>query len=166
VPLLPERGDTVRGMSQQIVERVPPPLVADETTMLAAWLDYHRETLAQTDSGVDPARIREAAVAPSTLSLLGLVRHMADNERYWFREVVAGERVQEYWAVDDDGDEDLLGAHPGARSLRRPAADRPGRRDALLTGPRGSIGPCDSAVPTPFSSQAPRCSCSPRARAR
>ena len=78
--LLPSvRGDTVRGMSQDSAQRVRPPLVADESTMLTAWLDFHRETLAHKVAGVDPARVREATVAPSTLSLLGLVRHMADN---------------------------------------------------------------------------------------
>ena len=93
-------------------ERVRPPLVADEKTMLLAWLDYHRETLGQKVSGVDPTRMAEATAPPSALTLLGLVRHMADNERYWFREVVAGEQVEQYWAVGEDGDEDLLGAHP------------------------------------------------------
>ena len=99
-------------MSQEGVQRVRPPLVADESTMLTAWLDYHRETLAQRVAGVDPARVREATVAPSALSLLGLVRHMADNERYWFREVVAGEQVDQYWAPEDNPDADFRGAHP------------------------------------------------------
>lgn len=99
-------------MSQESVERLTPPLVADEATMLAAWLDWHRETLAQKLSGVDPTRVSEATVAPSTLTLLGLVRHMADNERYWFREVVGGESVAEYWAPDDDPEADFRDAHP------------------------------------------------------
>ena len=111
--LLPSgRGDTVRDMSQDSAQRVRPPLVADESTMLTAWLDFHRETLAHKVAGVDPARVREATVAPSTLSLLGLVRHMADNERYWFREVVAGEQVDEYWAPADNPEADFSDAHP------------------------------------------------------
>ena len=112
VPFPSGHGDSVRGMSQDSVERVRPPLVADESTMLTAWLDYHRETLAQKVTGVDPARVREAAVSPSSLSLLGLVRHMADNERHWFREVVAGEQVDEYWAPEDNPGADFSGAHP------------------------------------------------------
>jgi hypothetical protein len=99
-------------MSHESVERVRPPLVADESTMLVAWLDWHRETLAQEVSGVDPERMREATAAPTTLTPLGLVRHMADNERYWFREVVAGEQVEDYWAPEDDPEADFRGAHP------------------------------------------------------
>lgn len=99
-------------MSHESVERVRPPLVADEATMLAAWLDWHRETLVHRAFGVDPARMSEPTAAPSTLSLLGLVRHMADNERYWFREVVAGEQVEQYGAPEHDPGADFLGAHP------------------------------------------------------
>ena len=112
MPFLSGHGHSLQGMSQDRVERVRPPLVADESTMLTAWLDYHRETLAQKMDRVDPARVREATVAPSTLSLLGLVRHLADNERYWFREVVAGEQVDEYWAPESDPEADFSGAHP------------------------------------------------------
>lgn len=51
-------------------------------------------------------------MAPSTLTLLDPVRHVADNERCWFRGVVAGKWVAQYRASGDGGDEDLLGAHP------------------------------------------------------
>jgi len=124
-------------MSHESVERVRPPLVADESTMLVAWLDWHRETLAQKVSGVDPERMREATAAPTTLTLLGLVRHMADNERYWFREVVAGEQVEDYWAPEDDPEADFRGAHPGWAG---------GRRRGVAGGGRGIAGRAGRAV--------------------
>ncbi len=59
-------------------ERSEPPYQADERTMLTGWLDYHRATLAWKCEGLSDAQLRERAVQPSTLSLLGLVRHMIE----------------------------------------------------------------------------------------
>lgn len=53
--------------------------------MLETWLDFHRQTLLWKCSGLTPDQLRQRAVEPSTLSLLGLVRHMSDVERVWFR---------------------------------------------------------------------------------
>jgi uncharacterized damage-inducible protein DinB len=88
--------------------RTDPPYVAGEQAMLDAWLEYHRSTLAWKCEGLDDAQLRERAVPPSSLSLLGLVRHMADVERNWFRRVLGGEDVPGiYWTDDDlDGDFD------------------------------------------------------------
>ncbi|MET1002595.1 MAG: DinB family protein [Acidimicrobiia bacterium] len=63
----------------------------DERPMLDAWLDYHRATLLVKCEGLTPEQLRARSVPPSTLSLLGLVRHMAEVERNWFRRVMAGE---------------------------------------------------------------------------
>ena len=73
--------------------RTSPPLVADERAMLASWLDFHRATLARKTDGVAPQRLAERTVVPSALSLLGLVRHLAEVERYWFRIVFRGEQL-------------------------------------------------------------------------
>ena len=62
------------------VERVEPPLAAREREMLEAWLDFHRDTLAVKCEGLTGDRLRERAVPPSSLSLLGLVRHMAEGD--------------------------------------------------------------------------------------
>ncbi|MQY05196.1 DinB family protein [Actinomadura macrotermitis] len=79
-------------------DRTPPPLSGDERTMLAAYLQYQRETLAWKCSGLGADQLREQAVPPSQISLLGLVRHMADVERGWFRNVVNGEDTADLWA--------------------------------------------------------------------
>jgi uncharacterized damage-inducible protein DinB len=79
-------------MSAPRVERPEVPLVADERTMLEAWLDYHRATLLLKCAGLSDEQLRLRSSEPSTLSLLGLVRHMTDVERGWFRRGVGGER--------------------------------------------------------------------------
>ncbi|MEU5208181.1 DinB family protein [Streptomyces sp. NPDC020742] len=68
---------------------VPPPH-ADERTMLETWLDFHRATLALKCAGLDDRQLRRAAVPPSSVTLLGLVQHLAEVERNWFQRVFAG----------------------------------------------------------------------------
>jgi uncharacterized damage-inducible protein DinB len=75
--------------------------------MLDAWLDYHRATLAVKCAGLSDEQLRERAVAPSSLSLLGLVRHMAEVERIWFRDRLAGEDVPHHFITDEDEDADF-----------------------------------------------------------
>jgi len=75
------------------VERVVPAPVAAEREMLDAWLDFQRDTLALKCDGLTGEQLRERAVPPSSLSLLGLVRHMAEGERQWFAMVLGGEQV-------------------------------------------------------------------------
>jgi uncharacterized damage-inducible protein DinB len=67
------------------IERSDPPYEADERTMLVAWLDYQRATLALKCGGLSDDQLRIRSVPPSNLSLLGLIRHMADVEHNWFR---------------------------------------------------------------------------------
>ena len=89
------------------VNRIDPPGVADERTMLESWLDYHRATLAMKCDGLEDPQLRERAVPPSTLSLLGLVRHMAEVERAWFRRFLGGEDAPYlYCARTADGNRD------------------------------------------------------------
>ncbi|MFF3059811.1 DinB family protein [Streptomyces sp. NPDC057909] len=85
-------------------ERSEPAINAAERPMLEGWLDYHRDTLALKCAGLTDAQLREASVPPSELSLLGLVRHMAEVERGWFREVLAGEDVKPIYGTDEDRD--------------------------------------------------------------
>jgi hypothetical protein len=61
------------------------PTVGDERAVLADFLRCQRLTLELKCSGLDAEELCRRAVEPSTLSLLGLVRHMADVERRWFR---------------------------------------------------------------------------------
>ncbi|MEN3122062.1 DUF664 domain-containing protein [Janibacter sp. LM] len=73
--------------------RSPQDLAGDERTMLTGFLRRQRETLEAKCAGLGPEQLAERAVEPSTISLLGLVRHMARVERGWFRQCVEGEDV-------------------------------------------------------------------------
>ncbi|MEU2394793.1 DinB family protein [Streptomyces sp. NPDC007369] len=80
------------------MERIPPPLTGGERETLRAYLDYHRSTLAWKCEGLTDEELRRRSMPPSTLSLLGLVRHMAEVERHWFRRTLAGEDVPHVWS--------------------------------------------------------------------
>jgi uncharacterized damage-inducible protein DinB len=83
-------------------ERTDPPLQADERTTLTAFLDFQRATLALKCDGLTDGQLRERAVPPSSLSLLGILRHMADVERNWFRPVLGAEDMATIFAPDMD----------------------------------------------------------------
>jgi uncharacterized damage-inducible protein DinB len=86
--------------------RIDPPLAADERTMLAAFLDYHRATLLDKVDGLDRWQMAQATSA-STLTLGGLVKHMALVEDSWFNDRFLGRDSLEPWASvswDDDPD--------------------------------------------------------------
>lgn len=87
-------------------ERTDPRTDAGERETLTAFLDYHRETLLMKCADLTDEQLRTPAVAPSTLTLMGLVRHIADVERWWFRTVLAGEEIEPlyYSEKDPDGD--------------------------------------------------------------
>jgi len=67
------------------VERTDPARILGERPALEAWLDFHRATLLLKCAGLTADQLKERAVPPSRLSLLGLVRHMTEVERWWFR---------------------------------------------------------------------------------
>jgi uncharacterized damage-inducible protein DinB len=85
-------------------QRTEPSRTADERVTLAGFLQYHRETLAMKCAGLNTEQLREKAVPPSVLSLLGLVRHMAEVERSWFRNVLNQEDSASHWEVRESGE--------------------------------------------------------------
>jgi uncharacterized damage-inducible protein DinB len=89
------------------VDRTEPPLVAEERAALEAWLDYHRQTLLWKCAGLTADQLKQRAVPPSSLSLLGLVRHMVEVERWWFRMNAAGEDVDYVFCTDERPDADF-----------------------------------------------------------
>jgi len=68
--------------------RVEPAFVAGERAMLEAWLEFHRTTLLLKCEGLDATELRARPVPTSSLSLHGLVRHLAEVERGWFTRVL------------------------------------------------------------------------------
>jgi Protein of unknown function (DUF664) len=80
-----------------------------ERDMLVEFLRAQRATLELKCAGVD-ADLARRSVEPSTLSLLGLVRHLADVERRWFRQVLAGRDAPPRFTTPDQPDGDFDGA--------------------------------------------------------
>jgi uncharacterized damage-inducible protein DinB len=78
--------------------RIGPPNFAPEREMLRAFLDYQRATLAMKCDGLSDEELRQQSMAPSTLSLLALVRHLAEVERAWFRRVFDDHDAPMVWS--------------------------------------------------------------------
>jgi uncharacterized damage-inducible protein DinB len=130
--------------------RTLPPPEAGERETLTAFLDFQRATLAVKCAGLTAQQLRIQAVQPSNLSLLGLVRHMAEVERNWFRPVLDGEPMASVFApgldwersfadvTDADPDEALAVWEAECDHARKlvaaaPSLDAAGDRDGLGT---------------------------------
>ena len=101
-------------------DRARPAQDAGEREMLTGWLEHHRGILIWKCDDLTAGQLRRRAVPPSTLSLLGLVRHMAEVERGWFRQVFLGEDVPDLYdrSADEDADlNDVDQADPRRHSL-------------------------------------------------
>src|SRR5438309_2003289 len=91
-----------------MVERIDPGFTVAERPMLEQWLEFHRATLLLKCEGLAPEQLAARSAPPSTLSLLGLVRHMAEVERNWFHRVLEGDDAPPRYYSDDDPDGDIL----------------------------------------------------------
>jgi uncharacterized damage-inducible protein DinB len=98
-----------------MTEQTPPPdrpepsFVAEERPMLDGWLDYHRATLLWKCDGLTDDQLKTASAPPSKMTLLGLVRHMAEVERGWFAEFFGTDETMIYCTDDElDADWDRL----------------------------------------------------------
>jgi len=82
-----------------------------ELATIREYLSNYRLTLRMKCEGLSPEQLATRSVPPSTLSLLGLVRHMARVEQNWFQRALQGHRdvPRLYWS-EDDHDVDFNGA--------------------------------------------------------
>ena len=79
--------------------------LTDERSTLVDYLRAYRLTLEMKCAGLDAAQLAQRSVPPSTMSLLGLVRHLAQVERNWFQAVMAGQDTPKlYTPVGADWD--------------------------------------------------------------
>ncbi|MCX4673305.1 DinB family protein [Streptomyces sp. NBC_01381] len=106
----------VRRRAEMFVEaerdgRLSARTTGDEREMLADFLTAQRTTLEMKCAGLQ-RELSRRSVAPSTLSLLGIVRHLAEVERRWFRCVLAGEDAPPLFVSADRPDHDFEGAVP------------------------------------------------------
>jgi len=103
---------TIPFVKSDRISRGKRPSQADERTTTVAFLRWHRETLKLKCADLEPAQLARQSVGSSALSLLGLVRHAAESERYWFRLVMAGEESLPLFSspAAPDGAFDVAGA--------------------------------------------------------
>jgi uncharacterized damage-inducible protein DinB len=88
-------------------DRLDPPFVATERQMLESWLDFHRATLLSKCEGLDDEQLKTRSVPPSSLSLLGLVRHMNEVETGWFLNTLEDAQTPPTYYSDDNEDGDF-----------------------------------------------------------
>ncbi len=91
-----------------VSERREADRLAGERQSLEEWLDYHRATLLTKCAGLTAEELIRPAVAPSTLTLLGLVRHMTEVERWWFRMHAGQEDIRLVYSTKENPDADFL----------------------------------------------------------
>jgi len=90
------------------VDRPAPDRIADERTSLEQWLDFQRATLLTKCAGLSGELLAAKSVPPSSMSLIGLVRHMTEVERWWFRMHADGQDLPlQFWLPgNEDSDFD------------------------------------------------------------
>jgi uncharacterized damage-inducible protein DinB len=86
--------------------------LTDERATVLEYLRAYRLTLEMKCADLDAEQLARRSVPPSTMSLLGLIRHMAEVERFWFRKVMAGEDVPKRYCTEEVPDGDWDGAVP------------------------------------------------------
>jgi uncharacterized damage-inducible protein DinB len=84
--------------------------LGDERSVLVEYARLYRLTLEMKCADLDAEQLARRSVPPSTMSLLGLIRHMADVERHWFRRVMAGEDAPPLYWTEGEADVDWTGA--------------------------------------------------------
>lgn len=88
------------------IERIDPTQAGGEVETVLGFLDYHRQTLRMKTGGLDATRLHTAH-PPSTLTLGGLLHHLALVESSWLSEVFLGQEAMEPFASADwDADRD------------------------------------------------------------
>lgn len=94
-------------MPRVMVERIEPNETGAERELLEGFLDYHRATLLWKCEGMTAEQLRQRSVPTTTLTLLGLVRHMIEVERGWFRGTFKGEDTSPIFYSDERPDDDF-----------------------------------------------------------
>ncbi len=95
-------------------------MLGDERAVLDHWLDLYRDTVFLKIAGLDAEQLARRPVPPSSLSLIGVVRHLTEVEAYWLRVVLLDEQdVPDYYCTPDsrDGDFDDVDASTVAEDV-------------------------------------------------
>jgi uncharacterized damage-inducible protein DinB len=124
-------------------ERVDPPLRGSEADTLLGFLDYHRDTLRVKTEGLSQQQLAQP-LPPSTMTLGGLLKHLALVENWWFSMVLMGNEDIEPWAaVDWDADPDWewrTAADDSPEELRRLFDEAVATADGYLRQAMAGVG--------------------------
>jgi uncharacterized damage-inducible protein DinB len=94
------------------IKPIDEPFIVDERATLVAFLDMHRDYLLQKCAGLTGEQLARQPVSPSNLSLLGLIRHMSEVERAWFRRRILGSDLPMLYVREDNEDADFTDVDP------------------------------------------------------
>jgi hypothetical protein len=91
------------------MERAPQPEADDEVAVLLGWLAFHRDALAAKCEGMTDEQLVVASASPSTLTLLGLVRHMTEMEHFYIGRGLSGVDRGYVYCTEEDEEADIEG---------------------------------------------------------
>jgi uncharacterized damage-inducible protein DinB len=120
---------------------VDEPFAGEERAMLEGFLEHGRSALLHACAGLTGEQLARRATPPSTLSLLGLVRHATEVERTWFRRRFGGQDVGPPYARPDQPDAAFVEVDPAAaeRDIERLVAEWDAARLAVAGLPLGHV---------------------------
>ena len=103
------------------IPREDPDLLTGELDLLGQYLDYHRATLAMNCARLSETDLKRRAVPTSSLTLLGLVRHLTEMERHYLVHALSGENRGFHYCTDENPEADIEGLDAGMTedSMRR-----------------------------------------------
>ncbi len=133
IPVIDDREDT----------RSDGPMTGGEREVLDHWLDLYRDTVVLKIAGLDAEALARRSVPPSSMSLIGVVRHLTEVEAYWLRVVLLDEQgVPDYYCTPTRPDGDFDDVEPATA-----AADVAAYQAELVTGRANATAWTDLAVP-------------------
>ena len=134
-PSVPEHPD---------IPRKDPDLQTGEVQLLAQFLDYHRATLELKCAGLDDDQLKAKATPPSTLCLLGLIRHLTEVEYWWFAVWLDGQPDKAFYYTTPT-------IPTGTSTTLTPSRCRTSGRPTTAAWPN----PAGSSAPTPTAASWP-----------
>ena len=136
-------GTTTPVVAQREDTRTDGPMTGGERAVLDHWLDLYRDTALLKLAGLDAEQLTRRAVPPSSMSLIGIVRHLTEVEAYWLRVVLLGEQdVPDYYCTPASQDGDFNEIDPATA-----AADVAAYQAEVVTTRANAAAWTDLAVP-------------------
>jgi len=114
------------------------PMLGDERAVLDHWLELYRQTVLLKVAGLDAEQLCRRTFPPSSLSLVGVVRHLTEVEAYWLRVVLLDEQdVPDYYCTptSPDGDFDDVDPATAAADVAAYRAELAATRASTVSWP-------------------------------